>query len=253
MDLVEGELFLQQICLSGDFEEERKEVKSKRRRERGWTPGFREQIDFGVQTFSCIAAGTKQVSVSIEYRSNGTGSSVWDAAVVLAKYLEKSGRARNKNILELGAGTGFVGLYAAALGASHVVLTDLDECLPLLQANATKNPYCANTQVLALPWGCQSLPQSIPTDLDLILCADCLLPYATHLFKPLRDTILALLLGSPNSYLLLAYEERMDCSEFFSLLADVGIHCEHPIAPHEQDSTYSDPLQIFLFHCTLRK
>lgn len=46
---------------------------------------------------------------------------VWDAALVLAKYLQtekfysKEGLA-NKRVIELGAGTGVVGLIAAACG-----------------------------------------------------------------------------------------------------------------------------------------
>lgn len=53
------------------------------------------------------------------------GCVVWDAAIVLAKYLETkqfydAGSGvnvwANKNIVELGAGTGVVGLMAATLG-----------------------------------------------------------------------------------------------------------------------------------------
>ena len=49
------------------------------------------------------------------------GCVVWDAALVLTKYLESNdferGAAWNgKQVLELGAGTGVVGLYAASLG-----------------------------------------------------------------------------------------------------------------------------------------
>lgn len=51
---------------------------------------------------------------------------VWDASIVLAKYLEKLCESRrrfleNLNVLELGAGVGCVGLTAACLGY-------VDEC-----------------------------------------------------------------------------------------------------------------------------
>ena len=69
----------------------------------------------------------------------GTGGSVWPAAHVLARYLEKSGFAEKKTVLELGAGTGAAGLAAALCGATTVALTDLDSVLWLCQENAKSN------------------------------------------------------------------------------------------------------------------
>lgn len=58
-----------------------------------------------------------------QYGSGGVGCVVWDAAIVLSKYLETPGFAgdgahalRRRSVLELGAGTGAVGLMAATLG-----------------------------------------------------------------------------------------------------------------------------------------
>uniref|UniRef100_A0A671QVD2 Valosin containing protein lysine (K) methyltransferase n=1 Tax=Sinocyclocheilus anshuiensis TaxID=1608454 RepID=A0A671QVD2_9TELE len=57
------------------------------------------------------------------------GCVVWDAAIVLSKYLEteqfysvqpRVSTWRSKNIVELGAGTGLVGLVAATLGGGNV-------------------------------------------------------------------------------------------------------------------------------------
>ena len=54
----------------------------------------------------------------------GTGLITWDGAVVLAKYLETvPSFLLNKNVLELGAGTGLAGMAATLLGAKATLLT----------------------------------------------------------------------------------------------------------------------------------
>ena len=61
-------------------------------------------------------------SVELDQRSEGdTGVVVWDAAIVLAKYLEViADQLADGVCCELGAGTGAVGLCAAALGCHQV-------------------------------------------------------------------------------------------------------------------------------------
>lgn len=58
-----------------------------------------------------------------QYSSGGVGCVVWDAAIVLSKYLETPGFSGDgthtlsqRSVLELGSGTGAVGLMAASLG-----------------------------------------------------------------------------------------------------------------------------------------
>ncbi|XP_045449344.1 protein N-lysine methyltransferase METTL21D-like isoform X2 [Melitaea cinxia] len=68
---------------------------------------------------------------------------VWDASLVLAKYLETMCQCKPDflsgiRVLELGSGLGVVGLTAATLGA-QVTLTDLPEALPLLRLNISEN------------------------------------------------------------------------------------------------------------------
>jgi predicted nicotinamide N-methyase len=67
-----------------------------------------------------------------------TGGQVWPAARALVRHLQS--RAPSGRCLELGSGTGAVGLYAAGLGASMVVLTDgASELLPLIEHNVRRN------------------------------------------------------------------------------------------------------------------
>lgn len=66
----------------------------------------------------------------------GTGVSTWDGSIVLSKYLEKNPQlVQGKSCLELGAGTGVAGMASAALGASKVLITDLEYTLMNLVFN----------------------------------------------------------------------------------------------------------------------
>ncbi|XP_026554564.1 protein-lysine methyltransferase METTL21D isoform X2 [Pseudonaja textilis] len=117
--------------------------------------------------------------------AGGTGSVVWDAALVLARFLEKKaaqteqsggspvGLLRHKAALELGAGTGLVGLVAASLGA-NVTVTDLEEVQDLLKMNIENNQHLVSGSIQAkvLKWG-EDVTDFLPAP-DFILMADCI-------------------------------------------------------------------------------
>ncbi|XP_078090094.1 protein N-lysine methyltransferase METTL21D isoform X2 [Mustelus asterias] len=117
----------------------------------------------------------------IKQRSAGdVGCVVWDAALVLAKYLETSAFYRDghhafagKSVVELGSGTGVVGLMASILGA-HVIVTDLEELQDLLNININDNKHLVTGSIQAkvLKWG-ESV-KDLPPEPDYILVADCI-------------------------------------------------------------------------------
>ena len=75
-----------------------------------------------------------------EDRSQGTGLNTWDGSIVLAKYLELHPQlVVGKTVLELGSGTGLVGIAASLLGAEVSVLTDLNYTLANLVSNIKRN------------------------------------------------------------------------------------------------------------------
>ena len=113
----------------------------------------------------------------------GTARWVWPGATATARWLCDRDRGRwleNKHVLELGSGTGLLGLVAARLGAASVTLTDLPSELDLLRANVALNSIAASspTRVEPLVWGdetgmLQLIDRArLPSGFDVVLCCD---------------------------------------------------------------------------------
>ncbi|KAI4889195.1 hypothetical protein NFI96_012970 [Prochilodus magdalenae] len=137
------------------------------------------------------------------------GCVVWDAAIVLSKYLETE-QLRNsqtwscKKTVELGAGTGLVGIMAASLGA-NVTVTDLEDLQPLLELNICENQNLISTGSITakvLKWG-EDVTDFLPHP-DYILMADCI--YYEQSVEPLVQTLN--LLSGPKTCIICCYEER---------------------------------------------
>ena len=67
-------------------------------------------------------------------------SCVYDAAIVMAQYLERKGELTGARLLELGAGCGFTGVYLAQkVKLQKVLMTDVDSVVPLIRENIELN------------------------------------------------------------------------------------------------------------------
>uniref|UniRef100_A0A3B4B6V5 Uncharacterized protein n=1 Tax=Periophthalmus magnuspinnatus TaxID=409849 RepID=A0A3B4B6V5_9GOBI len=137
----------------------------------------------------------------------GVAAPVWEAAIQLSNYLvERSVELKGRRVIELGAGTGLLGIFAARLGqlssimscfyklyiflpGAVVTLTDLPIALPPLQANVSANTppggWSTAPTVLPLSWGKDHL--TFPADWDLVLGAD--LIYLPETFPLLVETL----------------------------------------------------------------
>ncbi|TRY72694.1 hypothetical protein TCAL_03390 [Tigriopus californicus] len=175
---------------------------------------------------------------------------VWDAALVLAYYLEHRQEALRldqgpQTVLELGSGTGAVGLVAAALGA-RTVLTDLPEVLPLLERNIDLNRRVLDgpAQARALPWGHDHLDRVsdlLDPGVDYILVSDCV--YYEAALEPLIDTLVAL--SRAQTRVLVSYEERTSPTQVavqrrFRELVERHFRI-HPVPPAECHPDYACP------------
>lgn len=107
-----------------------------------------------------------------------TGSWVWDSALVLSEWMATQSDFhfdfRGKTVLELGAGAGIPGLTAALLGASRVILTDVEPLLPGLRRNVEANGLGDVVDVSRLMWGSDELPSQLSElgRVDLVVVSD---------------------------------------------------------------------------------
>lgn len=163
-----------------------------------------------------------QLQFSQDPNSKHLGTTVWDASMVFAKFLEKNCRKgrfspsklKGKRAIELGAGCGVAGLGMALLGCD-VVSTDQTEVLPLLMRNVDRNASrimqadpgsdsFGSIEVAELNWGNIDHINGVGPPFDYIIGTDVV--YAEHLLEPLLQTMLAL--SGPKTTILLGYEMR---------------------------------------------
>lgn len=116
--------------------------------------------------------------------SGTTGLRTWEAALHLGTYLfssESEGLVAGKNIIELGAGTGFLSILCAKhLGAKHVLATDgdggvVDDLTRNIYLNGLDRSGLINTALLR--WGHVLVDEDFETregalECDLVLGAD---------------------------------------------------------------------------------
>ncbi|KAI8381245.1 putative methyltransferase-domain-containing protein [Radiomyces spectabilis] len=102
--------------------------------------------------------------------------------------------AKPYRILELGAGTGYVGIALANMlrEPCQVYITDLEQVVPLIEENIATHYQPGHAQVFArrLHWGNQADADALLADgpFDLVVISDCV--YFPELFDILTDTLL---------------------------------------------------------------
>ncbi|GFY80386.1 putative methyltransferase family protein [Actinidia rufa] len=181
-------------------------------------------------SFQLWPAATALVTLLDHHRSHPTTSP-------LALTLSAFPTGRRLRILELGSGTGLVGIAAAATLGAYVTVTDLPHVIPNLQFNAEANSeavarHSGVVHVAPLRWGEIDDFEAIGRDYDLVLGSDVV--YHDRLYDPLIQTLRFLLLGGEKKMVfLMAHLRRWKKeSAFFKRarkLFDVEvIHADRP-------------------------
>ncbi|KAA8494442.1 Protein-lysine methyltransferase METTL21B [Porphyridium purpureum] len=135
--------------------------------------------------------------------ASDVGLSVWDGGIILAQHviwMHENGfiDMRAKTVVELGSGTGIVGMVCALLGAKHSVMTDIPgQVLDLLQKNIDENqarlqvPYLGTAAPLDwfVPEQALAIKEKYP-NIDYIIAGE--ITYREELVGPLLNTLEAL-------------------------------------------------------------
>ncbi|KAF9620527.1 hypothetical protein IFM89_013148 [Coptis chinensis] len=157
--------------------------------------------------------------------SQGLSFQIWPAANTLVSLLEQYHNQPSNNplspilkcgrplrILELGSGTGLVGIAAAAiLLHANVTITDLPHVLPNIQFNATANSGAlelnsGTVDVRSLRWGEAEDMEAIGRDFDIVLGTDVV--YHDNLYDPLLRTLQFFLGEESNIVFVMAHLRR---------------------------------------------
>lgn len=202
------------------------------------------------------------LTLSQDPNSQHLGTTVWDASIVFAKYLEKNSRKKfapalmkGKTCLELGSGVSALGAIAAAMLGCTTVATDVADVLPMLQHNVTanfNNVHWAHAvglrsqfgalRVAELDWTKPEQLLSLDAPFDFVFGTDCV--YHEHLIHDLLRV--ALRCTGPKTTMILGNELRsLSVAETFERLFK-GHFKIRRIAAKDQHDVFQNP-NIYLY------
>ncbi|XP_007905223.1 EEF1A lysine methyltransferase 3-like [Callorhinchus milii] len=162
----------------------------------------------------------RMIGSNLEY-----SSTIWEAGLVLCQYFEKEKMDfTGKKVIELGSGTGIVGILAALLGG-NITLTDQSYVLPQIQNNMNNNIPASimhRSKVSVLCWG--ENHKDFPSDYDYIIGSD--IVYSLSSYNALIETLKSL--SNPNTVIFISSQMRpfLKVSEFHNSMLPVGFNSE---------------------------
>ncbi|GMF19553.1 unnamed protein product [Phytophthora lilii] len=197
------------------------------------------------------------------------GHCVWDAALLLADYLQTKAlegderfKFQGKKVVELGAGVGLVGMTLAVLGA-RVALTDQEYALPLLAKNVAVNfPHRGVDKTSAVvpaveecQWGEKfesgGCLESWVKNTDVVVFSDVL--YHASAFLLLIDTLHEL--ASSTTDVFFSFETRNAKIEA-NFLQQLGKTFEVEEVTRKDNlevfASFEYPDELFIFHARLK-
>ncbi|XP_032879303.1 EEF1A lysine methyltransferase 3-like [Amblyraja radiata] len=132
-----------------------------------------------------------ELKITQDFKHLTVPAMIWDAGIVLCRYFEETRiNFTGKKVIELGSGTGLVGILASLLGG-EVTLTDRPNVLNQIVYNVNSNipsELIARTKVSALQW--DHPHDQYASKYDIIIGSD--IVYDPRQFQPLINMLLHL-------------------------------------------------------------
>lgn len=194
----------------------------------------------------------QSIEIHQDWANTGVAGVVWDAAIVLATFLQTVSNKgadglneigldgdsfKGKRVLELGAGTGLVGIVSCFLGA-NVVITDTSDALEFTKKNVLRNintnpkSDSGSCKVEVLHWG-RDLEEWKDEPWDLILGAD--IVYVKETFAELFNTLVFLTEAKRDASILLSCRIRYQRDIDFLELLKKKFHVNEILYDKEHD------------------
>ena len=137
----------------------------------------------------------ERTKVTVSESAEEIGSRVWDCAILMSQWFAHLAERdptmfKGKRILELGSGTGLLGIVCAKLGAELVVLSDLPVLAKTMEANAARNGVDKACRVRCFNWNDKASVKALLDEFpsfDLIVASDVLV-FAGDARKPFLHT-----------------------------------------------------------------
>lgn len=159
---------------------------------------------------------------------------LWPSSLLLAMYMRRIAPGPDERVLEIGAGLGVAGLFAAKRGFS-VDITDIaPEALLFARINALRNGLGDTVRVRSWDFSKEAPSESRSERFNRILGSEVL--YRETLFEPLLLFFRTHLQSSPTAEILLAANAGRRSVKFFAAAKDY-FHISRSIVPSPSPSS----------------
>lgn len=153
---------------------------------------------------------------------------IWPGSMLLGHFLHNLDPGQGRTLLEIGAGVGICGLFAASLGF-RVCLTDIHpDALLFARINVLKNGLADRVEVARVDFATDRLDRRF----DVILGSEVL--YLEDLHRSLLKFLAAHLSSDPAAEALLCRDYHRDADRFFRL-ADPEFLCADRVVGYKEN------------------